>query len=313
MNWFDYFKVGCCVLLCTSCVHYFELDEVESQAKPVVYAYPGIGDTTLIHLSYSIPLSGVRQAGGMRCRSVCYTVESRTFPVYPDGGNRCYVLANHQDGDEVRLEIETQAGEKIVSETEIPSPFCFEQVWMLRKGMNRDVLQFRLTFQDNKARKDYYALRINRKDCRWTDGVYSEEIVPVAFDLKEEPLLYRVGALDAIFMPDRTFYENLYYWCDTQINGQSYTLRLNTDYVRDFESTDFDGKEIVGKSYYQVISYALSEEFYNYLESVNGQLNNNMGEVNLSPVWRTYTNVKGGFGLVGGCRMRCGDWMENIK
>lgn len=313
MKWFDYLKTGCCVLLCTSCVHYFELNEVESHSKPVVYAYPGIGDTTFIHLSYSIPLNGVPQAEKMCCRSVCYTVEGQSFPVSFNGDNYCYVLADYQNEDEVKLEIETQAGERIVSETKVPPPFCMERVSMLRKGVNRDVLQFQLTFKDNRARKDYYALKVNRKDCRWTDGVYSEEIVPVSFDLKEEPLLYRVGALDAIFMPDRMFYENLYYWCDTWIDGQSYTLKLNTDYVRDFESTDFDGKEIVGKSYYQVISYALSEEFYNYLKSVNGQLNNNMGEVNLSPVWPTYTNIKGGFGLVGGCRMRRGDWMENVE
>ena len=52
MNYFSTLfigSIGACLL--SSCTHYFDLDKVAEPSKLVVYCYPGIGDTTVVHLS----------------------------------------------------------------------------------------------------------------------------------------------------------------------------------------------------------------------------------------------------------------------
>lgn len=45
-------------LLFSSCVYHFDLDEAEGIPKLVVYSYPGSGDTTVVRLSRSLPVTG---------------------------------------------------------------------------------------------------------------------------------------------------------------------------------------------------------------------------------------------------------------
>lgn len=131
-----------------------------------------------------------------------------------------------------------------------------------------------------------------------------------------EPLLNNSSGLDDILMNENDFYQNLYYWDDTKIQGKSYTFRLNTYYMADYED-DFitpDGYEhIVCKTKYRVILYSLSEEFYKFLKSLNEQKNNGLGHSELAPIRATYTNVINGIGVVGGCRILRTQWIDNLK
>ena len=116
-------------------------------------------------------------------------------------------------------------------------------------------------------------------------------------------------------MIENEFYQNLYYWADTKIQGKSYTLRLNTNYEADYED-DFitpDGYEHIKKQVkYRITLYSLSQEFYRYLKSLNDQKNNGLGNSELAPIRSTYTNVINGIGVVGGCRMLQTEWTDNL-
>lgn len=47
--------------LLSSCTYHFELDDVGASQKLVLYSYPGSGDTTVVHLSRSLPVSPERR------------------------------------------------------------------------------------------------------------------------------------------------------------------------------------------------------------------------------------------------------------
>ena len=158
-------------------------------------------------------------------------------------------------------------------------------------------------------------MKVERKRQFWNDSKYSVENSSLTLNLDDEPLLNTSSGLDDILMIENEFYQNLYYWDDTKIQGKSYKVRLNTNYEADYED-DFitpDGVEhIKCQVKYRISLYSLSEEFYRYLKSLNDQKNNGLGNSELAPIRSTYTNVINGIGVVGGCRMFQTEWIDNL-
>ena len=155
-------------------------------------------------------------------------------------------------------------------------------------------------------------------ECRQTNylnGDYKEWIYAINFDLDKEPLLNTNSGLDDILMREENYYQDLYFWDNSQIRGKSYTLRLRANYLPDSEDT-YDTPEgevhTIYKYQYRISLYSLSEEFYKYLKSMNDQHNNELGKTELAPIRATYTNVTNGIGLVGGCRFTQTGWLDNL-
>ena len=313
-----------CVFLFSSCTYHFKLDDIIESPKLVLYCYPGSGDTTIVHLSRSLPVSQKGELSqGLKAANVLISVNDETMhfswtndsiPGIP--AQSYYVVKKYKDGDKINITASADGMKTVSAATIIPKPFPLKSVDLIRKETDMDKLQFQIHFDDDASTKDYYAMRIEYKQMYWSNGNYSESISPIVFDLDDEPLLNNSSGLDDILMNENDFYKNLYYWDDTKIQGKSYTFRLNTYYMADYED-DFitpDGYEhIVCKTKYRVILYSLSEEFYKFLKSLNEQKNNGLGHSELAPIRATYTNVINGIGVVGGCRILRTQWIDNLK
>ena len=292
--------------LLSSCTYHFELDDVGASPKLVLYSYPGSGDTTVVHLSRSLPVSQKGELGrGLKGADVRFSVNGEavslawtddSIPGVP--AQSYYAVKTYEDGDKVNITAAAE-GRKVVL-----------------KGGEPNQLQFWIHFTDNAQTKDYYALKVERKRQFWNDSEYSVENSSLTLNLDDEPLLNTSSGLDDILMIENGFYRNLYYWDDTKIKGKSYTVRLNTNYEADYED-DFitpDGVEhIKCQVKYRISLYSLSEEFYRYLKSLNDQKNNGLGNSELAPIRSTYTNVINGIGVVGGCRMFQTKWIDNLQ
>ena len=73
-------------------------------------------------------------------------------------------------------------------------------------------------------------------------------------------------------------------------------------------------KEEINYSYtvdnrYRIVLYKVSDEFYHYCKSLYMIENNLFAEVGLSPTNFSYTNISGGFGVLGGLSCTQSDWI----
>lgn len=309
--------------LLSSCTYHFELDDVGASQKLVLYSYPGSGDTTVVHLSRSLPVSQKGELGrGLKGADVRFSVNGEavslawtddSIPGVP--AQSYYAVKTYEDGDKVNITAAAEGMKAVSSATVVPSRFPLTSINFVLKGGEPNQLQFWIHFTDNAQTKDYYALKVERKRQFWNDSKYSVENSSLTLNLDDEPLLNTSSGLDDILMIENEFYRNLYYWDDTKIQGKSYKVRLNTNYEADYED-DFitpDGVEhIKCQVKYRISLYSLSEEFYRYLKSLNDQKNNGLGNSELAPIRSTYTNVINGIGVVGGCRMFQTEWIDNL-
>lgn len=108
-----------------------------------------------------------------------------------------------------------------------------------------------------------------------------------------EPLLNKKSKLDDDFgMDDYEYFGNAYIFNDRTINGKTYTLHLDT-YSNSYRQSSYSFSYIVDL-------YKVTPEYYRFLKSINDAQSNSWADVGLMQVTPTYSNVKGGFGVVAG-------------
>ncbi|MGL4852762.1 MAG: DUF4249 domain-containing protein [Phocaeicola sp.] len=307
------------VLLVAACSYPFELGDIKVSEKLVLYSFPGTADTTLIHLSRSIPVQSKsevsKQGTPATIQLLVDGVEQTVFwneTATSSIPEACYYTVGSWNSEaKVELYASHPNLPAISSHTVIPNPFPLEKIELKRKPFESNTLQFHITFSDDAETSNYYGVRIERKEFFWYNTEYSESCFPLELELKDEPLLNEVSGLDEIFLPSKSNRWQLYYWDDSYIQGRSYTLRLNTNYRPDYDEV-YDDVHSIYKNKYRITLYSLSEPFYLYLENLNEIENNKLGNSGLSPILPSYTNVKQGIGVLGGARMIQTDWLDNI-
>lgn len=317
------------VLLCVytvtfaSCTYHFDLEDVNESPQLVMYSYPGSGDTTVVRLYQSLPVNQKGGLGnGLQNAEVQLMVNDEvTRMIWTDdsipGVPACsyYAIRRYKDGDRVRVTAVCGTLKAESSSTVIPSSFPLNSLSLVKKPNVQGKMQFCISFTDNAMTKNWYAVRVERKQMLWSNTEYTETVTAVNCELDDEPLLHSSSGLDDILMIENDFYKNLYFWDDEKIQGKAYTLRLNANYMSDYEE-DFitpEGNEhLKSKTKYRAVVYSISEEFYRYLKSLNDLKNNGLGNSELAPTRSTYTNIKNGIGVVGGCRIYQTPWMDNL-
>ena len=95
-----------------------------------------------------------------------------------------------------------------------------------------------------------------------------------------------------------------------RVQGKTYTLRMNGYYFADGVWEE-EGERRSQLHTYKLRLYTLSPEMYRYLKSLNDNANNELGHAGLAPLRNLYTNVEGGFGVLGGCRIVETGWLDN--
>ena len=69
-----------CVFLFSSCTYHFKLDDFIESPKLVLYCYPGSGDTTIVHLSRSLPVSQKGELSqGLKAANVLISVNDTGY------------------------------------------------------------------------------------------------------------------------------------------------------------------------------------------------------------------------------------------
>lgn len=124
-------------------------------------------------------------------------------------------------------------------------------------------------------------------------------------DTANEPVLSKKSKLDDDFgIDDYVFYDNAYVFNDRMINGKDYTLHLDAYHGTynansSFLDHRYDWSYVFGYVY-MVGLYAITPEYYRFLKSIDDAQSNSWADAGLMQVTPTYSNVKGGFGVVAG-------------
>ena len=198
--------------------------------------------------------------------------------------------------------------------------------------------QIDVSFADEGASKDYYSVKVdklqmageafctNKRDgmdevdtiraCSYREYLIRAEEYPnkvwnfdslfqmrevQAIDTDKEPVLNKQTKLDEdLGFDGYEYFDDSYIFDDRLFDGKRYVLHLGM-----INSLDFNGffsnfwDQLYGFTYI-VKLYKLTPEYYRYLSAINSAKSNSWAEAGIMQVTPTYSNVKGGFGVVAG-------------
>ena len=139
----------------------------------------------------------------------------------------------------------------------------------------------------------------------------------VGINTDSDPVFNSISKLDEEFGFDWYEYSGMAYFFNDQLfNGRPYTLRL--DIYKDSYSSDdrynfglWD--DYAGCYFYILQFYKLSTEYYRYIKSKNDQENSDWANSGLMSARPSYTNVRGGLGVVAGYAASSATWRVEVK
>ena len=303
-------------LLFTGCHDRFDIDQLRSAGKLVVYCMPAAGDTTLIRVTSSLPVGSKKSSPPVTDATIDYRLNGQSRQVENLGAGNYRVIVRQKGGDEVKLGVSATGFAGVSAATHIPLPvvvgdFSCEKIriYDTYDEAVQDELQLRLTFTDPAETHDYYAVRAVRffrsqkevwYGADW--GFYTTREVAeykyVSIHSDSEPVLKNLSSIDYDYGFSDTPYQHMYLFDDRLINGQTYTLRLNIPYYSHSQSM-------------AVELYRLTPEYYHFLKSISDADNNELAKVGLAVIAPTYSNVKGGIGYVGGYYRQRTPWIKD--
>ena len=313
------YKAVSLMLLClalVSCKDDFDIQKLQDYPRLVVYCFPTEGDTTLVGVTKSLPVASVKgyvdalsrekvdahiiyKVNGVEqtVKRIANEEEAQLFTrstksdVLSQLVGQYYVVGKQKAGDKISIQVSAPDFSSVSASTYIPEKVEVElgDVKLEMKssdGYNPITIdRVEAVFHDNPSSEDYYSVKLK---LQTKEATQSQMLLTV-----NEPLLNKRTKLDDDFgMDDYEYFDNAYIFNDRTIKGKSYTLHLDTysySYYHSFYSFS-----------YVVDLYKVTPEYYRFLKSINDAQSNSWADVGLMQVTPTYSNVKGGFGVVAG-------------
>ena len=304
------------MLLCLtliSCKDDFDIQKLQDHPRLVVYCFPTDGDTTLVAVARSLPVASVKgyidalsrekvdahiiyKVNGVEqtVKRIANEEEAQLFTRSTNSSvlsqlvGQYYVVGKQKAGDKISLQVSAPDFSSVSASTYIPEKVGVElgDVKLEMKssdGYNTITIdRIEAVFHDNPSSEDYYSvkLKLQTKEASKSQTLLTEN----------EPLLNNRTKLDDDFgMDSYEYFDNAYIFNDRTINGKTYTLHL--DVHSNYSSYGFS---------YVVDLYKVTPDYYRFLKSINDAQSNSWADVGLMQVTPTYSNVKGGFGVVAG-------------
>lgn len=161
--------------------------------------------------------------------------------------------------------------------------------------------------ENNRWQHDVYAGNYqeyldytDRDEYVWHFDSLGENIVWLELVTTSEPLINKKTQLNDDFGFDEyEYFNNAYIFNDRTINGQTYTMHLEVASNDSYWNPRYGWDYFFGFTY-SVELYKVTPEYYRFLKSINDAQSNDWADAGLMQVTPTYSNVKGGFGVVAG-------------
>lgn len=142
----------------------------------------------------------------------------------------------------------------------------------------------------------------------WNFSYLENKKLTTNIDVSGEPLFDKYSKIDEdLGFDDYSYFGGLYIFDDKRINGRPYTFHLKTDGNNidengrnHYGSLIYDNWDALFGCEYDLVLYTLTPEYYRFLSAINDAANNDWNDIGIIQISPTYTNVKGGLGIVAG-------------
>lgn len=295
----------------------FKIDQ-SAESRLLIYAFPSDADDYIVNVSMTKsiynelhPLEGLHVActtNGKADEVTLLNIEThRKLPIAV-----FRVHGKHNTGDEIRIKVGCVGVPSAEACTTIPKSTEVNVNSVTSMAINNQHYRvFDIGFQDHPS-TDYYAVRVmsyvpypdRDDDDGWHPEVNDRENTEIYYDgtysyygkghydfyrisPEHEPLLKQYVDMNLDTWDEN--YRYMYIFNDEKMAKPDVTMHLFAESCYGTCTLQF---------------YNLSKEYYEMLDRLNSQMNNELGASGFSQMYATYNNVKGGYGCVAAYTMR---------
>ena len=302
-----------------SCYQDFDLESYRTAPK-IVMKGNVISETdgVYIHLSESWFVTDKPKADSLIGATVCLYVNDLPGKQMQYAGKGIY-YGQHKKfnpGDCVRVVASAKGFSDIQAETTLPSLTTLEHVnFVPENNTNGSVnMNISATFTDISNVKNYYGLLVYAETAYWDENEELPCFYPytTTINKENEPLFTSsYSILDDMFMDGSDSQASgIMIFDDEKISGQTYTFHIKESNFLTGMMESCDSVNMVlpkmDEGYYSheyiryaIEFYTLSEEYYNYLRSLEMLRDDDLANSGFVQPVKPYSNVLGGLGYLG--------------
>lgn len=277
-----YFVCIVMFVLCVSCEYQFDVESSDEAPKLFIESIAGFEDElTYMKVMKTTPIGNPRQSGEeyeLQWKNL--TFDGKEVPMYKVEGQPFYYYPELDDKtSEIFLKMKAEGMKDISAYTIVPPK--------PEVSVKYDLLSDRILWKLNISGSSYYAIALYLK----TEGD---------------------GGTPESRWEEVSVYNNLDGMSLLEMLSSSFKKIEWRTYFSSFPLTLFRREEMEGgvlsiasdkmEGEYKVEVYSLSESAYGYLNAIYNQSNNYLGMLGLSPPNFAYSNIEGGYGVLGAVR-----------
>ncbi len=302
-----------------SCETYFDIDIPEEPSKLYAFCVPGAEDTTAIIIDVmkyamsSETFDPSKAEIDFRVNGVKQEVSyNKGYTVKNLPGDCFYSPCKINPQDKVTMNVSLDGLEDISSETVIPDYPVNPQfiIDLVNNSVNKG--RFTLEYEDGSD-ESYYAVLFREKEYHYMEWGYED--MPGVTEKSEHTQWYTMygGAEYDTFQSFPELIRNsmnnqagLMFWRNSDVpecdgtRSITFNMYIKKDII-DSESSYIDYS-------YEACLYKITKDLFDYYFSELVSSGNTLSHMGLSQNYGTFTNIRNGFGILGGmacCRMMC--------
>ncbi len=312
------------LFLFTSCELPFDLKDLGDRSVLKLYCEVSSGDTTVVDIDVLVPVGDhERTPVKVKPEDVMMTVDGEVVEIREAASDdpgldpgTLFVVEEFPEGSEICLTASSEGTDPIVARTNMPKSLSGSLIKLELTDLpgnsyegveERNVVRARLELPDEMKGCHIgiqYLLKSRTDSCGVT--VWDEEyIVQSVYDVTE-------------FTSDGNFVSNPDFWHLRRMGGTyiyvwdgtddyEFIFYHRWDSVSEWENEEGATETWTYDSHFKLRLYAFSEEYFQY----HSRTANDFFELGMASPSYTYTNVKGGTGLLGAFRCVETPWLDD--
>lgn len=313
-----------CILL-HSCSYVVDLTDIDGADRLHLRCFPGERDTTFIELKVATPSDKAPyfvSADGASVSLWCGD-ELKVEKAPWKGDGVFYSVFSGSEGNLVKIAASLDGAGRISAESVFPKiPSMSVSI-----GDGNGSLVFDIEIPDEALKENKYALRISRRTSLISDALFLEtqenhrkvsnedEVLEWTLPGEGEGTLYDEMNLGRIRC--KVNGDNLFIFTDKGNDGGVIRFEVPVWYHEDYVSWHYkgiyDNNLGVYRYFYKVDLFSLSDEMFDYFESISKIENNSLAGIGFAPMNFRVGNVRGGYGVLGCCSLASSGWLPNLN
>lgn len=314
-----------------SCEEQFELKGSKGDPRMYLECYAGLTDTTFITLYKAVPVNSERSDGAaFQVDRFDLKINGKLADITPLDNTFYYTTDPIPGGAKLTIDVETKETAPIHAATTVPVKPSFTTETSFISG-STPMIKFHLKLDGTVEPTDRFGISIREHvTISYSNGVdpyeYYEDSAPVALDistsslsdillsaLMPQPQLYVTGYPETI---ECSFYDGEDF-SGNEIDVATLYTPTNMTWEEAIWKEDENGNWepsdtviVTRTDSLSVRVVRMSDECFGYMNALYNQETDIMAMVGLSPAHFAYTNVSGGYGVLGGLTLSDSPWYD---